>query len=177
MKENVATLNSRAIELASQGCFSEAIACFVRALKIEKANSLLWYNLGITYRDLGDFDAAKNSFLVAYEINTDDEDLLETLALTCYARNEIEEAFTYCIEGLELNPHNAHVWNTIGVLYFSQSDYVSACEAFEKAVTLFPYYYDALYNLSDTYDEMGNLAGAIDCRERLLTLKNMGYYA
>lgn len=51
MKENPEILNSQAIELASHGQYVEAIACFKRAITIARDNSLLWYNLGITYRD------------------------------------------------------------------------------------------------------------------------------
>lgn len=170
MTENAEILNIQAIELASRGDFTEAIACFMRALRIEKSNSLLWYNLGITYRDLGDLETAKKTLLTAYEFDDTDEEILETLSLVCFARNEINEAFAYCAEGLEINSENAHVWNNLGVLYFTRSEYAQACEAFEKAVTLYPYYYDALYNLQDVYAELGNVAGKEDCQRRLSKL-------
>lgn len=177
MKENAEILNTQAIQLAFKGDFNEAIACFMRALSIEKSNSLLWYNLGVTYRDLGDSGSAKKALLTAYELNDIDEEILETLALLCFTRDEIDEAFEYCAEGLELNPENAHVWNNIGVLYFTRSEYAQACEAFEKAVTIYPYYYDALYNLHDVYVELGNKAGQQECQSRLskLSKNNIPY--
>ncbi len=177
MTENADNLNMHAIELASQGHFSEAIACFKRAIKIEKSNLLLWYNLGVTYRDSGDLESAKEVLLTAYEIDNYDEELLETLALICFSTDEIDEAFEYCARALEVNENNAHIWNTIGVLYFARSEFAQACIAFEKAVTLFPFYYDALYNLKDTYEELENIAGKEDCERRLKSLKNSGSYA
>ncbi len=177
MKENADVLNIHAIELASQGYFTEAIACFKRAIGIDKSNFLLWYNLGVTYRDSGDLDSAKEVLLTAFLIDEYDEDLLETLALVCFSRDEIDEAFTYCARCIEVNEHNARIWNTIGVLYFARSEYSEACVAFEKAVTLFPYYYDALFNLRDTYDELGNKAGKEDCENRLKGIKDTGPYA
>ncbi len=177
MKENADVLNIHAIELASQGYFTEAIACFKRAIGIDKSNFLLWYNLGVTYRDSGDLDSAKEVLLTAFLIDEYDEDLLETLALVCFSRDEIDEAFTYCARCIEVNEHNARIWNTIGVLYFARSEYSEACVAFEKAVTLFPYYYDALFNLRDTYEELGNKAGKEDCESRLKGIKDTGPYA
>ena len=61
MKENPEILNSQAIELASHGQYVEAIACFKRAITIARDNSLLWYNLGITYRDAGMMQLAKDA--------------------------------------------------------------------------------------------------------------------
>ena len=62
---------------------------------------------------------------------------------------------------------NYHLWNTLGVLYFNQSDYESASEAFEQAITINPYYYDALFNLRDAYGELGNTVGAAICAQRM----------
>ena len=53
MLERSDTLNNQAILLASDGAYNEAIACFKRAIVIDKENYLLWFNLGVTYRDAG----------------------------------------------------------------------------------------------------------------------------
>ena len=66
MIERSDVLNNQAISLASEGNFKDAIACFKRAIFIEKENHLLWYNLGITYRDAGDLSNAKKSLETAY---------------------------------------------------------------------------------------------------------------
>ena len=68
MIERSDILNNQAITLAAEGNFKDAIACFKRALVIEKENYLLWYNLGITYRDAGDLRKAKDSLATAYKI-------------------------------------------------------------------------------------------------------------
>lgn len=171
MKENVASLNTQAIELASSGQYFEAIACLKRAISIEKNNYLLWYNLGITYRDAGDFYAAKSALLKAHEINDEDDEVIETLALVCFNQGCNEEALSYCLEGLANNSQNAHLWNTIGVIYFNTNDFPMACEAFENAVTINSYYYDALFNLRDTYEELGNTAGYQMCVEQMKNIQ------
>ena len=171
MKENVMSLNSQAIELASSGQYIEAIACLKRALSLEKYNPLLWYNLGITYRDAGNLAAAKSALMNAHEINEEDDEVLETLALICFNQGCNEEALSYCLEGLSNNSQNAHLWNTLGVIYFNTNDFPMAAEAFENAVTINSYYYDALFNLRDTYEELGNTAGYQMCVEQMKNIQ------
>ena len=65
---------------------------------------------------------------------------------------------------------NSRLWNTLGVIFFNQEEYESAAEAFERAVSINPYYYDALYNLRDTYDELTIEAGKAVCQEKLSNL-------
>lgn len=167
MLENSEKLNNQAIVLAQKGDYDEAIACFKRALVMENKNFLLWYNLGLTYRDAGDLEKAKNAVQQAYYINPGDEEVIETLAVLCYTMGKLDESMGYCAVGLKMNDHNAHLWNTVGVLYFNQTDYPDAAEAFEQAVTINPYYYDALFNLRDTYEELGNKAGYNECVARM----------
>ena len=139
MRENPELLNSQAIELASHGQYTEAIACFKRALEIEKSNYLLWFNLGITYRDNGELELAKDALEKAYYIEDEDDEVIEMLALVCFNTGALDEALHYCAEGLGLNPTNAHISNTMGVIYFNRADYELAAEAFEQAITINAY--------------------------------------
>lgn len=174
MKESADFLNNQAIELTSRGNFAEAIACYKRAITIERENHLLWFNLGITYQKQGDLRRAKSALSTALEMNPDDQESAEQLAIVCLERKEFMEAAELCHCGLDLNPLNAHLWNTLGVIFFNQEEYAIAAESFERAVSINPYYYDALYNLRDTYSELGNEAGKAVCDERLKNIKEPG---
>lgn len=171
MLESTDFLNNQAIELTSMGNFSEAIACYKRAITIERKNHLLWFNLGITYQRQGDLRGAKRALLAAHDINPNDEETLEQLAIVCLDQKEFIEAIQYCQIGLDQNPVNPRLWNTLGVIFFNQEEYPAAAESFERAVSINPYYYDALYNLRDTYDELKNEAGKAVCQEKLSKLK------
>ncbi len=167
MLENSEVLNNQAIELAAKGEYTEAIACFKRAITVERENYLLWFNLAITYRDAGDLQDAKNCLKKAHYINSEDEEVIETLANICYSMNDITEAFEYVSTGLSLFEDSYRLWNLLGVLYFHQMDYESASEAFEQALSINPYYFDALYNLRDAYIETGNSIGANECSKKM----------
>ena len=171
MTENSEKLNTQAIDLASKGEYKDAIACFMSALHIDRDNYLLWYNLGVTYRDAGQMEPARNALLTARNMNQYDEDVLDTLALVCYSLGRMEEAFQYSFEALAVNSTNAHIWNNLGVFYFAEDDYEEAAESFEQALSLYPHYVDALVNLRDTYEELGNKIGVEECRSRLRQLQ------
>ena len=174
MQETSENLNIQAIELTSQGFYKEAIACFKRAIVIDKNNYLLWYNIGITYPDSGHPKDAKNALLQAYKLNDIDEELLETLSLVCFSLKENDDAFMYAMEAIDLNPMNARCWNNVGVFYFSEEKYEDAAEAFEMAISIYPQFYDALFNLRDTYLELGNKTGADECSAIMKNLKKSG---
>ena len=171
MQESAERLNNQAIELTTMGSFTEAVACYKRALTLEKDNYLLWFNLGVTYQKQGDTAGAKHAFKTAFNLNDCDQEVIEQLSITCLEQKNFEESLEYCQTGLDLNPLNANLWNTLGVIFFNSGEYDLASEAFERAVSINPYYYDALFNLRDTYAELKNKAGEAECAERLSKLK------
>jgi len=159
MTERPDSLNNQAIILAAKGDYPDAIACFKRAITIDRKNHLLWYNLGVTYRDAGEIENASVALKKAHSFAPENEEILETLATTCYSAKEFEDSLRFCTKGLMMNPENSHFWNLMGVINFNNEFYQEAAECFEEAVQLNPYYKDALYNLKDTYSELNNRNG------------------
>lgn len=172
MTERPDKLNNQAIILASDGEYTEAIACFKRAIIIERDNYLLWYNLGITYRDSGDIVNARNSLEKAHQIAPQRNDVTETLATLCVNQGDFACALDYAQEGINLAPEYAPFWNLMGVALFNMEEYNLASENFEQALCINPYYADALYNLRDTYTELHNHTGARECDKRLKELEH-----
>lgn len=171
MKESVETLNNNALHLAEKGSYDEAIECLKRALTLDPLNHLIWFNLGVTFRDCGMMKEAADSFAKAHDIDEDEESYTDALAITRMNMGNIDEAMQLCAEALTRNEMNARIWNTFGVLYFNKNKMDLAAEAFEKAVMINPYYYDALYNLRDTYEEMGNKDGMNLCIKQMKLIK------
>lgn len=167
MKEKADKLNNQAIQFASDGDYEEAIACFKRAITLDKSNHLLWYNLGVTYRDAGKLEDARLALKAAYTIAPDNDDVIETYATICLLEKHYDEARLICLEGLDINPLFYHLWNILGVVEFQNGDYNEAAEYFEQAVSINPYYLDALYNLKDTYAELENDAGQHECQIKI----------
>lgn len=166
MIERSDKLNNQAILLASDGSYQEAIACFKRAIVIDKENSLLWYNLGVTYRDAGNLVEAEKSLATAFMISPENMDIEETYATICLMQKDLESVREICVEGLDYNPLHSHLFNLLGVVEFQSENYDEAAEYFEEAVHINPYYLDALYNLKDTYSMLNNKKGEYEVDQK-----------
>ena len=171
MIERADTLNNQAIILASDGAYNEAIACFKRAIVIDKENYLLWFNLGVTYRDAGNLFDAENALETAYRIAPEKEDVAETFATICLMQKKLTKVQEICMDSLDFNPLNPHLWNLLGVTEFQKENYEEASSYFEQAVSINPYYMDALYNLRDTYSVLKNTKGEVACDARIRELE------
>jgi len=167
MTERSDVLNNQAILLASDGAYAEAIACFKRAIIIEKDNYLLWYNLGVTYRDAGNLSEAEKALKTALNMAPLNEDVAETYATICLMQGKLKLVQEICIDTLDINPLNSHLWNLLGVTEFQSENYEEASSYFEQAVSINPYYTDAIYNLRDTYSTLKNSKGEAACIARI----------
>ena len=167
MTERSDVLNNQAILLASDGEYNEAIACFKRAIVIEKDNYLLWFNLAVTYRDAGNLSEAQKALKTAWSIVPTNEEVAETYATICLMQGNLSLVQEICVETLDMNPLNPHMWNLLGVTEFQSEHYEEASSYFEQAVSINPYYLDAIYNLRDTYSTLKNAKGEAACNARL----------
>ena len=170
MIERSDTLNNQAIILASDGAYTEAIACFKRALVIDKENYLLWFNLGVTYRDAGNLIEAERALETANNMVPQNEEVAETYATICLMQKKFSKVEMICMDTLDINPLNSHMWNLLVVSEFQSEHYEEASSYFEQAVSINPYYLDALYNLRDTYSVLKNVKGEAACDARLREL-------
>ena len=170
MTERSDTLNNQAIILASDGAYNEAIACFKRAIVIDKENYLLWFNLGVTYRDAGKLLDAELALETAYKIVPENEEVAETYTTICLMQKKLPLVQQICMDSLDFNPLNPHMWNLLGVTEFQSEHYEEASSYFEQAVSINPYYLDAIYNLRDTYSVLKNPNGEAACAARLREL-------
>lgn len=171
MLEKPEQLNNNAILLSAQGNYEDAIQHLKRAITLERENKLLWFNLGLTYRDQGNMDEAENALKMAHSIDSQNQEILETYATVCFAKKKLALAKQLCMKGLELNNENPNFWNLLGVVHFNKEDYDEACKYFEMAITINPFYADALYNLRDTYIELNNKQGQLAIQKQIDELK------
>lgn len=159
MEETLDFLNDSAVILAKNGHHKEAIASLRKALLNTNQDlpqkSVMWFNLALSYRSLGNLTEARNALLQALKIHPFEIDYLDTLGVIQHELGEDEGAESCYMTILEFDPGNGRVWNNYGVLQFSQKRYTEACQSFEKALSLIPEFHEALYNLRDTYGELG----------------------
>lgn len=167
MEETPEYLNNSAVAFAADGAHEEAIACLRKALLSDPKNGVLWFNLALSQRALGRREESRESLLRAARETPLDVDVLDTLAVVLHELGEDAPSEECYRNALEINPANGRVWNNYGVLQFSQERFDEATKSFETAVTLIPDFDDALYNLRDSYDELGRTADRDKCSAML----------
>jgi tetratricopeptide (TPR) repeat protein len=165
--ETAAFLNDSGIALTEANRPNEAIPLFRKALGMEPGNPLLWLNLGIAQQRTGDYEDAIESFHRAIAITDDIADAWLSMGLIYYEMEEFELAEECYHSALLRNEDDPRIWNNLGVLYFTEGSFEDARGCFEQAVSCFPHYYDALFNLRDTCRELKDYRAAAEFERAL----------
>ena len=74
----------------------------------------------------------------------------------------------------DLNNYYTKCFRLIDCIHFNSENFEKAASCFERAITINPYYYDALFNLRDTYMETGNQVGYLMCINQMKEIKDHG---
>lgn len=165
--KNPNELNNDGILFAQNGDYKKAISCFKKAIEIKNDNPLLWLNLGITYRDFNKMDLAIESTLHAHELDLQNHEITNTLIQLYINQNELEKATDLCQNVLANDDKNSKTWNLLGIIYFKSELYNKAQTCFETALSIDSFFADALFNLRDTYFELGQTEKATECDAKL----------
>jgi tetratricopeptide (TPR) repeat protein len=148
-------LNFRGIHLTDAGKYAEAIASFTEALGLDPSMSGIFFNRAEAKRLSGDYEGAKGDLGEALRLSPEEPDYLHGTGLLAYESDDFETALVWYEKAIAKKPDFAQAWNDKGVVHFRKAEYDRARECFEKAVGFEPEFVEALYNLVDTYDEIG----------------------
>ena len=171
--------NNKGAELSAMGKYDEAEENFKLALELAPDDYFIPYNIGFVFLKKGDKKEFIKWFDLAFEnanklVTIDAGNLKRTLALdcglACFEAAIYNEALKYYDIAFSLGESSDEYWNRVGVLSFVTGKIEKAKECFEKAVSLKPDHADALYNLADTYDELGLHEKASEARARYSAL-------
>jgi tetratricopeptide (TPR) repeat protein len=171
--DSTAQLNDSGIALTEANRPHEAINLFEKALVIDPLNPLLWLNLGIAQQRTGEYHAALDSFQRSINIDDYQTDAWGAMGLIYYELKQFEMAEDCYLTAICRDRSSPKIWNNLGVLFFTQGSYEEARDCFEEALSLFPHYYDALYNIRDTCRELEDYRAAAEF-ERILSELNAG---
>ncbi len=92
------------LKFLKKGEFLEAIDSFQEALIYDKNNYLIYYYLSLAYIFREDYDTAYNYIRKAYDLNSEEPDILNTIAFLQLKFNNINEAINYWLDILDIEP-------------------------------------------------------------------------
>ncbi|MCL2184573.1 MAG: tetratricopeptide repeat protein [Treponema sp.] len=172
--ESVILLNNSAVALTEANKPFEAISLFQKALILEPENPMLWLNMGIAQQKTGEYNIAIESFRHSLTFDNNLTEAWYSLGLIYYEMNEFVLSENCYKSAILCNDNDPKIWNNLGVLYFNlekndaKTSLEQARECFEKALSLCPHFFDALYNLRDTCRELKDYRAAAEF-ERILS--------
>ena len=154
--------------------YSEAIANFHRALKVNPNEPKIWNALGITYTEVKEYQKAEKSFKKALEIDPNYSEARMNLGILYMkegkyhlARKLLEKAGND-----ELFPKKHIAYYYLAKVYKALGNTKKYIYYLEKAVNYNPLYLEAQLELAEAYKEVGEYEKALKVYKQLI---NNGY--
>ena len=176
-KSNALFANYAGLSLMAQNKNQEAIKYFDQAIIADKA----WYepynNKGIAYMELKDYSNAKNLFLTAYNMQSDEKDVKKkdinvyiNYANSLISLKDYNEAIKVLGFADKVSPKNPSVNHNMAVAYFEKKDYKTAANLFKKICDANAKDISATKGAADSFLKSGNNAEAAKYYEKAVLL-------
>jgi tetratricopeptide (TPR) repeat protein len=159
----------------------KALEAFQKAVEVDPTYVEGWRNLGISYRNAGNYPKAKEAFARIVELEPDDVDGLLALGDVSFHLEDFDKALESYARASELEPENYDLQFSLGAAYFNREMYEEAGMAFQMAAAgskdVNPELYeDSMYRLGFSYVKTGNYEPAIDTLMQLIGYSDKAEY-
>jgi tetratricopeptide (TPR) repeat protein len=104
-----------------------------------KRYALGWYNEGVTYLSIKEYDEASEFFEKALNVIPDHPDFLIGYGDVFYARGDYKGAYRHYLSALHAEPDNYKAWLKVGTALLQLKKYREAQEIFQNLLELNPY--------------------------------------
>lgn len=148
--QDIQTLFDDGIKEMESRNFSKAIELFTKALSI-KEDGAIYYNRGVCYGQIGEYQNAINDFTKTIESNPDLSDAYNGRGLGYYSLKEYEKAIADFSKAIELNTINSDAYFNRGKAYKDIGEYYKAIYDFAKTVVIVPRHPFAYYERGYAY--------------------------
>ena len=150
-----------------------AMEAFEQAVEVDPTSIDGWRNLGISYRNNGQYEEAMEAFGKVVELDPEDLDALLARGDVAFSLQNYEKALESYSRAAEIDPENWDLQFSLGAAYFNQDRIEEAGMAFQKAAAGAKdsnpaLYEDAMYRLGFSYVKIGNYEAAIPTLQTLI---------
>ena len=163
-----------AVACKNLGKNADALVAIEQAARLSPEDFEAHYNLGNARYELGEVEAAEQSFRRALAIKPDYAEAQNNLGQALIDRGNHKEAFMQFQSALALKPDLLEAHNNLGNLLLSWRDYDGATEHYQRALELSPTNAEAHCNLGIVLFEQGGIEEA-EARSRLALQLRPGY--
>lgn len=161
----------------SSGEYNTVINYISKLVNLEGRKPEYMYLLGKSYKKIGDFLNARDSFYLAIELDSLDYKSYYELGLILDETNRKEEAKKMYRDAIKLNKNYYEAHEALGICYTSQGRFEEAINIYNEALKIFPNSYEMYYNVAMLEAQIGNNKKAIEAFESACNLNNKLYSA
>ncbi|KAB2881349.1 tetratricopeptide repeat protein [bacterium] len=168
--------------------YQESIRCYNKSIAISPTD-WVYYDLGVTYWSLADWDAVIDAWGECLAINPDYAEAKEWLpkakekkaaksgssfnyydeGVSLYNKKEYTAAIQSLKQELAVNKKNSNAWGYLGLCYDSQDNASDALYAYNKSIMIKPTDW-VYYNMGVVYWKQKNWPAVVDAWEECLVL-------
>ncbi len=138
------------------GCFLFISGCAsVSEKKVKEAD--LYFNLGLSYLNEGNYQMAYLQFQKAHSIEPRNKEILNSLGLIHLHFGDLEKSKRFFLEAIMVDDSFSIAHNNLGIVYTRMSNWNEAIKHFKKALSN-PMYQNpesAYFNLGNAYYKLG----------------------
>jgi tetratricopeptide (TPR) repeat protein len=145
---------------ASRGEKRSAAAGFSSRVHLVTSEAADLFDQGCEHEDAGRFHEAMRSYRRAIEVAGPSPSWLFNLANVLYCLRRKIEAVDVYRQALTHDDQSHEAWNNLGVVLCELKQCDEAMRAFQRAISLAPWFADTLYNLADCLDERSEVETA-----------------
>jgi tetratricopeptide (TPR) repeat protein len=158
----------------SEQKYAEAVAAYQEALKLNPQQWAYYFNLGLSYKKMGQKEEALKAFRQAQSLNPESFSANKELGESLAKEGNFEEAHHYYEKAVLINPEDADAFYNLGICWLNLGELEKAVEAFEKVLQLNKDYAEAYYQLGTVFISLNRINEAIASLETFLKLAQAG---
>ena len=170
MKDIIETANN-ACKAYYEGNMAKALSLYYKVLAEDLNNSVNYYNIGLVYDSLREFELAVSYYKKSIRVNSANIRSIDNVARIYI--DEIKDyniARTYLDRAIEVAPKDAEAYNLYGNISMLENDFELALNYFKKSIHLDPEYFKNYYDIAVCYYGLKNTDEAIKNAQKSIEL-------
>ena len=161
MPSSTESLIQQALAIHEAGDLKGALSLYHQALKVDPKDFNALHLIGVIHLQEDDLTEAESSFLLAFELNSEDANLCNNLCVLYEKSKRFDKALTFSDACLRLDPKNPQWHYNRANLLDEMGCYDLAIQSFTLAIELDSQYAQAYLNRGLTHKKLNQLQEAL----------------
>jgi len=145
------SLFQQALHLQKQDQLHQSLFCYQKALQLKPEDATVYFNIGLMFIHLKQYDRACGFFEKALECESERADIYSQFAKALQKGDRVEEAIKQCKKAIQYDKHHFNAHLNLGLCYGKQLKLDDAIRSLKTALKLKPKDKTASVNLAFCY--------------------------